>query len=91
MRNPGSNPSAPTSYPFEFSHRFKIGSDIRFSGCFAVAFGLVLIIEGALWAFLPGLGRKLLEATASIPELSLRVAGAAAVAAGVLLIWVARG
>jgi uncharacterized protein YjeT (DUF2065 family) len=57
----------------------------------AVAFGLVLVIEGTLWALSPGLGRKFLEATADMPESNLRMAGTLAVAAGVLLIWVVRG
>jgi uncharacterized protein YjeT (DUF2065 family) len=57
----------------------------------AVAFGLVLVIEGSLWALAPRFGRKLLEATAEIPETTLRMAGALAVAAGVLLIWILRG
>lgn len=57
----------------------------------AVAFGLVLVIEGTLWALSPGLGRKFLEATADMPESYLRLAGTLAVAAGVLLIWVVRG
>jgi len=56
----------------------------------AVAFGLVLVIEGTLWALAPGLGRKFLEATTDMPESSLRLAGALAVAAGVFLIWVVR-
>jgi uncharacterized protein YjeT (DUF2065 family) len=33
----------------------------------------------------------MLEATADIPETSLRIAGALAVAAGVVLIWLIRG
>jgi uncharacterized protein YjeT (DUF2065 family) len=57
----------------------------------AVAFGLVLVIEGLLWALAPRLGRKLLEATADAPESSLRLAGAVAVAAGVLVVWMVRG
>jgi uncharacterized protein YjeT (DUF2065 family) len=57
----------------------------------AAAFGLVLVIEGSLWALSPTLGRKLLEATAEMPESSLRMAGALAVAAGVLVIWIVRG
>ena len=57
----------------------------------AVAFGLVLVIEGTLWALAPGLGRKFLEAVANSPESNLRLAGAAAVAAGVLIIWLVRG
>jgi uncharacterized protein YjeT (DUF2065 family) len=57
----------------------------------AVAFGLVLVIEGTLWALAPGVGRRFLEATADMPESNLRLAGAAAVAAGVLIIWIVRG
>jgi uncharacterized protein YjeT (DUF2065 family) len=57
----------------------------------AIAFGLVLVIEGTLWALAPGLGRRFLQATAEMPESSLRLAGTVAVAAGVLLIWVVRG
>ena len=57
----------------------------------AIALGLVLVIEGLLWTLSPGLGRKLLQATADMPEQSLRLAGALAVAAGVLVIWIVRG
>ncbi len=57
----------------------------------AVAIGLVLVLEGLLWALAPGVGRKLLEASADVPEQSLRLGGAAAVAAGVLVVWLARG
>jgi uncharacterized protein len=56
-----------------------------------VAFGLVLVIEGLLWSLWPGLGRKLLEATATASESSLRLAGALAVAAGVAIVWLIRG
>ncbi len=57
----------------------------------AVAIGLVLVIEGLLWALAPRVGRKLLAATADVPESSLRLAGAFAVAAGVFLVWMIRG
>lgn len=56
-----------------------------------VALGLVLVIEGALWALAPGLGRKFLEAASEMPESTLRMAGATAAALGVLVIWLARG
>jgi uncharacterized protein YjeT (DUF2065 family) len=56
-----------------------------------VAIGLVLVIEGLLWSLFPGLGRKLLEATAGVSEASLRFAGALAVAIGVAVVWLARG
>jgi len=58
---------------------------------FAVAIGLVLVIEGLLWALAPRLGRKLLEAASETPESSLRLAGSVAVAAGVLIVWMVRG
>lgn len=56
-----------------------------------VALGLVLVIEGMLWALAPGLGRKLLQAAAETPESNLRLVGAAAVALGVFVIWLVRG
>ncbi|HWM31935.1 MAG TPA: DUF2065 domain-containing protein [Methyloceanibacter sp.] len=56
-----------------------------------VALGLVLVIEGLLWALAPRFGRKVLAATEEVPESSLRLAGAVAVAAGVLVVWLVRG
>jgi uncharacterized protein YjeT (DUF2065 family) len=57
----------------------------------AVALGLVLVIEGLLWALAPRFGRRLLEVAAGTSEASLRLAGAVAVAVGVLVVWIARG
>jgi uncharacterized protein YjeT (DUF2065 family) len=54
---------------------------------FVVALGLVLVIEGTLWALAPGLGRRLLEAASETPETTLRLVGMGAVAVGVLVIW----
>lgn len=56
-----------------------------------VALGLVLVIEGVLWALAPRLGMKLLRAAAETPDSVLRTCGAVAVAAGVALVWVMRG
>ncbi len=42
-------------------------------------------------ALAPGLGRKLLQVAAEAPESNLRLAGAAAVAVGVLVIWLVHG
>jgi hypothetical protein len=56
-----------------------------------VAFGLVLVIEGSLWALSPSLGRTLLQATADAPEQALRMVGLLAVTAGVLVVWFMRG
>lgn len=57
----------------------------------AVGLGLVLVFEGLLWALAPGAARKLLEAASAMPEQTLRLAGASAVALGVLVIWMVRG
>ena len=56
-----------------------------------VAIGLVMVIEGLLWAAAPQLGLKLLEAAAEMPERALRTAGAAALVAGFVLVWLVRG
>jgi uncharacterized protein len=56
-----------------------------------VALGLVLVIEGLLWAASPKLARRLLEAVASTSEPAVRVSGIVAMAAGVALVWVMRG
>jgi len=52
--------------------------------------GLVLVIEGLLYALAPSLARQLAEAAASVPPGVLRMAGVAAVAAGVLLVALGR-
>ncbi|MET0667448.1 MAG: DUF2065 family protein [Methyloceanibacter sp.] len=57
----------------------------------AVAIGLVLVLEGLLWALAPGFGRRLLQASAHMSEQSLRLGGTIAVAAGVLVVWLAKG
>ncbi|NJM33844.1 MAG: DUF2065 domain-containing protein [Rhodomicrobium sp.] len=56
-----------------------------------VGLGLVFVIEGLFWALAPHLGLRLLEVAAVTPEQKLRTGGAAAVAAGVFLIWLVRG
>ena len=58
---------------------------------FLVAMGLVMVIEGLLWAAAPQLGLRLLTAAAQMSEPALRTAGAAAVAAGFVIVWLVRG
>ena len=53
--------------------------------------GLVLVIEGLLWAAAPRLGLRLLIAAVQAPEAKLRITGAATMAAGVALVWFVRG
>jgi hypothetical protein len=56
-----------------------------------VAFALVMVIEGLVWAAAPQLGLKMLAAAAQMPEHALRTAGAVAVAAGFAIVWLVRG
>ena len=56
-----------------------------------VAVALVLVLEGLLWAAAPQLGLKLLMAAAQTPEQRLRIGGAVAVAAGIVIVWLVRG
>ncbi len=57
----------------------------------AVAIGLVLVIEGLLWALAPEFGQRMLDLASQMPESSLRMTGAGAVALGVLIVWLVRG
>jgi uncharacterized protein YjeT (DUF2065 family) len=54
------------------------------------ASGLVLVIEGLLWAAVPQPARRLALSAAQMPDATLRLMGASAVAAGVLVVWLAR-
>lgn len=56
-----------------------------------VGFGLVLVIEGLLWALFPNVAIRLLASAAAAPQQSLRYAGWAAVAAGLAIVWLIRG
>lgn len=57
----------------------------------AVAFGLVLVIEGLLWALAPDTARRTLEQVAQMPPDKVKLLGTAAVAIGVVIVWLARG
>jgi uncharacterized protein YjeT (DUF2065 family) len=56
----------------------------------AMAFGLVLIVEGLAYALAPSLVERLLETLRMLAEDQRRVLGLGAVAAGVVLVWIAR-
>lgn len=56
-----------------------------------MALGLVLVIEGLLYALVPGQLKQMLLALLKMPDDQLRMAGLAAMTAGVLVVWVARG
>ncbi|MFU0503180.1 DUF2065 domain-containing protein [Pseudaminobacter sp. NGMCC 1.201702] len=58
---------------------------------FIAAMGLVFVVEGLVYGGFPGLARKLASEVLSTPENHLRVAGLAAIALGVGIVWLARG
>ncbi len=58
---------------------------------FLAAVGLVLVIEGLIYGGFPSLAKKLASEVLLVPENLLRVAGLAAIAIGVGIVWIARG
>lgn len=58
---------------------------------FLAAIGLVLVIEGLVYGGFPHLAKRLGVEVQSMPENALRVGGLAAIALGVLIVWLVRG
>jgi uncharacterized protein len=56
-----------------------------------VALGLVAVIEGLLYAAAPGAMKTMLRQAESLPEQALRTGGLAAMAVGILVVWMVRG
>jgi hypothetical protein len=54
------------------------------------ALGLVLVIEGVLFALAPTRAQDAMRAAADTPAELLRLVGLASAVAGVIVIWVAR-
>ena len=52
-----------------------------------VALGLVLVIEGLMWAGFPGSMQQAALRLAEVPAVTLRVGGLAAMVAGVVIVW----
>jgi hypothetical protein len=52
-----------------------------------LALGLVLVVEGLIWALVPQLVEDLLEALRAMPIETRRLAGFAALFAGLALVW----
>ncbi len=57
----------------------------------ALALGLVLIVEGLVYALAPGMIERMLEALREIPPETRRIVGLAAMATGLALVWLAKG
>lgn len=55
-----------------------------------LAIGLVLIVEGMVYALAPAVVEELLEILRSLPVETRRLIGLGAIALGVLLVWAAK-
>ncbi len=58
---------------------------------FLAAIGLVFVVEGLVYGGFPRLARRLAGEVLAMPEGTLRVAGLAAIALGVAIVWLVRG
>ena len=58
---------------------------------FLVAIGLVLVIEGLIFAALPAVARRLAATALETPEGTLRIAGIVGAVLGVVIVWLVRG
>jgi uncharacterized protein len=54
-----------------------------------LAFGLVMVLEGLVYALAPSLLEQMLELLRSMPESAVRQIGALVMVGGLLLIWLA--
>jgi uncharacterized protein YjeT (DUF2065 family) len=55
-----------------------------------IAVGLVLVMEGLLYAVAPATARRMLESIEALSEDRLRLGGLVAVAIGVAVVWFGR-
>ena len=58
---------------------------------FVVAIGLVLAIEGLIFAAFPGVAKRLAANALESPESSLRIAGVVSAVLGIIIVWLVRG
>ncbi len=58
---------------------------------FIVAIGLVLALEGLLFAAFPGAAKQAMANVLETPDTVLRAGGIASAVVGILVIWLARG
>ena len=55
-----------------------------------MALGLVLVIEGLLYALVPGHLKAMMLAMQKLSDDQLRIAGVAAMSLGVVVVWIVR-
>jgi uncharacterized protein YjeT (DUF2065 family) len=58
---------------------------------FLVAVGLVLVIEGLVFAAFPGSAKRAMLSVLETPDPLLRIVGIVCAAVGVVVIWLVRG
>jgi uncharacterized protein YjeT (DUF2065 family) len=58
---------------------------------FLAALGLVFVIEGLLFAALPGHGKKAIASVLETPEPTLRMIGIGSAIVGLAVVWLVRG
>ncbi len=58
---------------------------------FLTAVALILVIEGAVYALFPDAMKRMMAQVLTLPAASLRIAGLAAAALGIVLVWLIRG
>ena len=61
-----------------------------FTGVLAAAFGLVLVIEGLIYALFPTGMKRIMAQVMELPPAVLRNGGIAAAVAGCVIVWLAR-
>jgi uncharacterized protein YjeT (DUF2065 family) len=57
---------------------------------FVVALGLVFVIEGLVFAAMPGPAKRALAAIVDSPDQFLRIVGIVSAVAGLVIIWLVR-
>jgi uncharacterized protein YjeT (DUF2065 family) len=57
---------------------------------FLAALGLVFVIEGLMFAALPGHAKKAIESVLQTPEPTLRLIGIGSAVIGLVVVWLAR-
>jgi len=55
------------------------------------AFGLVLVIEGALYALFPDFMRRAMAMMLSMEEMQIRISAVVSAVVGLVLVWLALG
>ena len=58
---------------------------------FLVAFGLVFVIEGLVFAAFPGSAKRAMTSVMETPDMPLRIIGIGSAIFGLVLVWLVRG